>query len=67
MNWTAWNSVVANALTKSPSAMPSSALASASSTSTTAGRVVSSPSGPSEMAATQIVCTSATAPIGASL
>lgn len=44
MNWTAWNSVRANALTNSPSAMPSSALPMASSATSQAPCGASSPS-----------------------
>ena len=44
MNWTAWNSVVANALRKRPSAIPRSAFATASRTTSSAGPAVSRPS-----------------------
>ncbi len=43
-NCTAWNSVRANALTKSPSAVPSTASATATTTSSHIGPATSSPS-----------------------
>ena len=46
MNCTAWNSVVAKALRKRPSAIPRSAFATAISTTAQTGPAVSSPSNP---------------------
>ena len=46
MNWIAWNSVRAKALTKSPSDMPSIAFATASSTTAQDGPCVWSPRKP---------------------
>ena len=60
MNWTAWNSLWANALTKSPSATPSSALTQRQRHQQRRDRAVSRPSGPSVTAASTAVCTSAT-------
>ena len=44
MNWTAWNSLVANALRKSPSATPSRAFPTASATTRAGEPIVSTPS-----------------------
>ena len=46
MNWTAWNSVVAKALTNRPSAVPSTASTTATTPSSQTGPLTSSPSRP---------------------
>jgi hypothetical protein len=64
MNWTAWNSLVANALRKRPRATPSSAFATASAT-TRAGEpwtvTPSRPKATADVMAVWIVATSANA------
>ncbi len=60
MNCTAWNSVVANALTKSPSAHPSTPSTTATRPSTASEPSTSSPSRPTETATASADCTSAT-------
>jgi hypothetical protein len=61
MNCTAWNSVVAKALRKRPSAIPSSAFATAISTTAQIGPAVSSPSNPNATADVIDACPAATA------
>ena len=62
MNWTAWNSVEANALTNSPSAMPSTALAIARTTTSPREPATSRPSSPKATATVTSAWTAATAP-----
>ncbi len=60
MNWMAWNSVWANALRNSPRAIPSSALATATTTANHSGPVMSSPRAATPTTMTIAVCTHAT-------
>jgi hypothetical protein len=57
MNWTAWNSVCANALANSPSDMPSSAFSTANATTTTTEPSTSRPSSPNATVAVISACT----------
>jgi len=60
MNWTAWNSVSAKALTNRPSVLPSTAFATANTTTSQFGPATSRPSGPSASSETTVACTTAT-------
>ena len=64
MNWTAWNSVVANALTDRPSAVPSRASTTATRTRNQVGPSTSRPSTPTVQAETSSAWTIAEQPEG---
>ena len=59
MNCTAWNSLRANALTNRPSAMPSTAFAIATATTSPAGPAVSRPSNQYTVAHATSACAAA--------
>ncbi len=62
MNCTAWNSVRANAETNSPSAVPSIASPTATTTSIQSGPVTSRPSTQNDSRTASSDCTAATSP-----
>ena len=62
MNWTAWNSVCAKAETKSPSAVPRTASATATSVSSQTGPSTSSPRNPTLIDTASTDWTVATSP-----